>query len=70
MHFAHAATIHTTMDDVRMDLCPQRTPKAVENVLGDAKNGYHENENFHRVMKKFASTLAALLTGKYKRAKV
>jgi peptidylprolyl isomerase domain and WD repeat-containing protein 1 len=51
--FAQSAVIHTTMGDIHMTLFPQHAPKAVENFVGHARNGYFENVIVHRVIKKF-----------------
>jgi peptidylprolyl isomerase domain and WD repeat-containing protein 1 len=50
---ANAATIHTTFGDIHMRLFPQQAPKAVENFVGHARNGYFEGIIFHRVIPKF-----------------
>ena len=48
-----AATIHTTFGDIHIKLFPEVAPKAVENFVTHAKNGYYNNTIFHRVIKKF-----------------
>jgi peptidylprolyl isomerase domain and WD repeat-containing protein 1 len=48
-----AATIHTTYGDVFIKLFPDAAPKAVENFVTHAKNGYYNNIIFHRVIRKF-----------------
>lgn len=50
---ANAATIHTTLGDIHLRLFPQQAPKAVENFVGHARNGYFEGIIFHRVIPKF-----------------
>lgn len=47
------ASIETTMGTVKIRLFPQFAPKAVENFITHAKNGYYENTKFHRVIKDF-----------------
>ena len=46
-------TIKTTMGDIKMRVFPEKAPKAVENFLTHAKNGYYDNVLFHRVIKDF-----------------
>lgn len=46
-------TIKTTMGDIKMRVFPEKAPKAVENFLTHAKNGYYDNVIFHRVIKDF-----------------
>jgi len=50
---ADSATIHTTMGDMHLRLFPSQAPKAVENFVGHARNGYFEGVIFHRVIPKF-----------------
>lgn len=47
------ATIHTTYGDITVRLFPEAAPKAVENFVTHAKNGYYNNIIFHRVIRKF-----------------
>ena len=47
------ATMHTTLGDIILRLFPQSAPKAVENFVTHARNGYYNNTLFHRVIKKF-----------------
>lgn len=47
------AIITTTMGDIEVTLFPQVAPKAVENFLTHAKDGYYNNTPFHRVIKDF-----------------
>jgi peptidylprolyl isomerase domain and WD repeat-containing protein 1 len=54
-----AATIHTNMGDIRLELYPNIAPKTVENFVTHAKNGYYNNVIFHRIIKKFVSTIVA-----------
>ncbi|KAF2178529.1 cyclophilin-related peptidyl-prolyl cis-trans isomerase [Zopfia rhizophila CBS 207.26] len=49
----HSATIHTTYGDITVRLFPEAAPKAVENFVTHAKNGYYNNIIFHRVIRKF-----------------
>lgn len=48
-----AAILHTTYGDIHLRLFPQAAPKAVENFVTHAKNGYYNNTIFHRVIRKF-----------------
>ncbi len=46
-------TMVTTMGDIRIRLFPDEAPKAVENFLPPAKNGYYNGLIFHRVIRDF-----------------
>jgi peptidylprolyl isomerase domain and WD repeat-containing protein 1 len=48
-----SATIHTTYGDITVRLFPEAAPKAVENFVTHAKNGYYNNVIFHRIIRKF-----------------
>ncbi|MBQ9519193.1 MAG: peptidylprolyl isomerase [Firmicutes bacterium] len=48
-----AATLHTNMGDISVRLFPQYAPKAVENFVTHAKNGYYNGVTFHRVINDF-----------------
>ncbi|KAF2499197.1 peptidyl-prolyl cis-trans isomerase-like protein [Lophium mytilinum] len=48
-----SAIIHTTYGDIHIRLFPEAAPKAVENFVTHAKNGYYNNIIFHRVIRKF-----------------
>ncbi|KAL8673774.1 MAG: hypothetical protein Q9168_001835 [Polycauliona sp. 1 TL-2023] len=48
-----AAIIHTTYGDIHIRLFPEAAPKAVENFVTHAKNGYYNATKFHRIIKKF-----------------
>lgn len=48
-----SAILHTTMGDIHLRLFPQAAPKAVENFVTHARNGYYNNTIFHRVIRKF-----------------
>ncbi|PHH91212.1 hypothetical protein CDD83_1318 [Cordyceps sp. RAO-2017] len=50
---AEAAILHTTYGDIHIRLFPDAAPKAVENFVTHAKNGYYNNTIFHRVIRKF-----------------
>jgi peptidylprolyl isomerase domain and WD repeat-containing protein 1 len=50
---AEKATLHTTSGDITIRLFPTVAPKAVENFVTHAKNGYFNGVIFHRVIKKF-----------------
>jgi len=47
------ATMHTSMGDITFRFFPQYAPKAVENFLTHAKDGYYNNVEFHRVIDNF-----------------
>lgn len=47
------ATMHTTMGDIKIRLFPAEAPKAVENFVTHAKNGYYNGLKFHRVINDF-----------------
>ncbi len=47
------AVMHTTMGDIAIRLFPDQAPKAVENFVTHAKNGYYDGIVFHRVIKDF-----------------
>ncbi|KAL1983519.1 hypothetical protein VTN96DRAFT_10258 [Rasamsonia emersonii] len=48
-----SAILHTTMGDIHLRLFPDAAPKAVENFVTHARNGYYNNTIFHRVIRKF-----------------
>ncbi|KAL1852311.1 Peptidyl-prolyl cis-trans isomerase cyp15 [Paecilomyces lecythidis] len=48
-----SAILHTTMGDIHLRLFPTAAPKAVENFVTHARNGYYNNTIFHRVIRKF-----------------
>ncbi|MBR7071811.1 MAG: peptidylprolyl isomerase [Clostridia bacterium] len=47
------AVMHTNYGDIRIRLFPEQAPKAVENFITHAKNGYYDGLIFHRVIKDF-----------------
>lgn len=47
------ATIKTNMGTMQFQLFPNLAPKAVENFVSLAKNGYYDGVLFHRVIKDF-----------------
>ena len=47
------ATIHTNMGDISVRFFEQYAPKAVENFVTHAKDGYYNGVIFHRVIKDF-----------------
>ncbi len=47
------AVMHTTMGDIRFRLFPEKAPKAVENFLTHARDGYYDGVIFHRVIAGF-----------------
>lgn len=47
------ATMKTTMGDIKIKFFPRFAPKAVENFVTHAKNGYYNGLIFHRVIPDF-----------------
>ena len=47
------AIMHTTKGDIYIRLFPEGAPKAVENFITHAKNGYYTGLTFHRVIEDF-----------------
>lgn len=47
------ATMKTNMGDIKIRLFPEYAPKAVENFITHAKNGYYDGLIFHRVIRDF-----------------
>lgn len=47
------ATITTSKGDVVIKLCPEQAPKAVENFVTLAEEGYYDGLTFHRVINNF-----------------
>lgn len=47
------AVMHTTMGDLSIRLFSDHAPKAVENFVTHAQNGYYEGIIFHRVINNF-----------------
>lgn len=47
------AVMHTSMGDISLKFFPEQAPKAVENFLTHAKNGYYNGIIFHRVIPDF-----------------
>lgn len=50
---ANFAIMHTDKGDIHLRLFPDVAPKAVENFVVHAKEGYYDGLIFHRVIKKF-----------------
>lgn len=46
------------MGDIHLRLFPDVAPKAVENFVVHAREGYYDNIIFHRVIKKFVGSMA------------
>ena len=44
------AVMHTSMGDISLKFFPEQAPKAVENFLTHAKDGYYNGLIFHRVI--------------------
>lgn len=47
------AIMHTSMGDISIRFFPKAAPKAVENFVTHAKNGYYNGLTFHRVINNF-----------------
>lgn len=47
------AVMHTNHGDIKIKMFPKYAPKAVENFITHAKNGYYDGLIFHRVIKDF-----------------
>ena len=47
------AIMHTSMGDIAIRFFPEAAPKAVENFLTHAKNGYYDGLTFHRIIDDF-----------------
>lgn len=47
------ATMKTSMGDIRIELLPKETPKAVNNFVFLAKQGFYDGTTFHRIVKGF-----------------
>lgn len=47
------AVLKTTQGSIEIELKPDMAPKAVENFVTHAKNGYYDGLIFHRVIKNF-----------------
>ena len=47
------AVIHTSMGDIEIKFFSKEAPKAVENFITHAKNGYYNGTVFHRVINDF-----------------
>lgn len=47
------ATISTNMGDIKVKFFPEDAPKAVENFITHAKDGYYDGVIFHRVISDF-----------------
>lgn len=52
-HKNYTVTIVTNFGDIDLELYPQYAPKAVDNFLTHAKNGYYDGVIFHRVIRDF-----------------
>lgn len=47
------AVMHTSMGDISLRFFPEAAPKAVENFVKHAKDGYYDGLTFHRVISDF-----------------
>lgn len=50
---SEVAILHTTAGDIGVMFFPESAPKAVENFLTHAKEGYYDGISFHRVIEDF-----------------
>lgn len=50
---SEVAILHTSAGDIKIMFFPQYAPKAVENFLTHAKDGYYDGVSFHRVIENF-----------------
>lgn len=50
---SEVAIIHTSAGDISVMFFPEYAPKAVENFLTHAKDGYYDGVSFHRVIEDF-----------------
>lgn len=48
-----SAVLHTNYGDIHIRLFPDKAPKAVENFVTHARNGYYNSTIFHRIIRKF-----------------
>ncbi|KAK4935817.1 Peptidyl-prolyl cis-trans isomerase cyp15 [Elasticomyces elasticus] len=48
-----SAVLHTNYGDIHIRLFSEKAPKAVENFVTHARNGYYNSTIFHRVIRKF-----------------
>jgi len=49
----YAATIHTTMGDMHVELFAKEAPRTVNNFVFLAREGFYDNAPFHRIIKGF-----------------
>lgn len=49
----HNATLQTSLGNIKIQLFPKIAPKACENFITHAKDGYYDKTIFHRVIKNF-----------------
>ena len=56
------AVMHTTLGDIFFKLFPHAAPKAVENFVTHARNGYYDGTIFHRVIPKYFFLRILLMT--------
>ena len=47
------AVLTTSMGEIKLKLCPEEAPKAVENFIGLANEGLYDGVIFHRVIQEF-----------------
>lgn len=47
------AVMHTSLGDISIRFFPEAAPKAVENFVTHAQNGYYDGLTFHRVIQNF-----------------
>jgi peptidyl-prolyl cis-trans isomerase B (cyclophilin B) len=49
----HTVTLHTTLGDITLELDADSAPKTVTNFITHSKNGYYNDQIFHRVIQDF-----------------
>ena len=54
----YTATLKTEKGDVKLELWPKVAPKAVNNLVFLARQGFYDNITFHRVMHDFMARRA------------
>lgn len=50
---SYAATVHTTMGDMQVELFAKEAPKTVNNFVFLAREGFYNDVKFHRIIKGF-----------------
>ncbi len=50
---SYAATLHTTLGDIKVEFFAKEAPKTVNNFVFLAREGFYDNVKFHRIIKGF-----------------